>query len=88
MIALSAGNPRSLRNKILVKFVEPTDDVNKKLLSLSASEKAIEEVLEEVRNVYRKKKITLNEYLDKVRTLSEKQFISIATQRKIRANME
>jgi hypothetical protein len=65
------------------EFVKPEDDVSEKILDFLADETACEDAMEVVRHKFRKKKISLEEYLDSVRTLSNYQFMSMAKRRKI-----
>lgn len=65
------------------EFVKPEDEVSEYILDFLADETACEETIEVVRSRFRKKKISLEEYLDAVRTLSNQQFMSMAKRRKI-----
>ena len=71
--------------EILVKLVMPQEEIKKKMLGLEAKEKALEDALSECKRLFREKQVGLEEYLKRVRRLAEKQFIAIATQRKINA---
>ena len=79
---LSKNTPNKIVNLAL-----PQDSVSKDLLKIASSELAIEDTLTEIRHCYRKKKISLDKYLETVRTYSEKQFYNVASKRKILALM-
>ena len=81
---LDRGSTTSAK-EMLVRAVMPQNEVKKKLLTLESRERAIEDTISEVKILYRSKKIDLNTYLDRIRSLAEKQFKAIATQRKIKA---
>ena len=65
------------------EFVKPEDDVSEKILDFLSDETSCEDTMEIVKSKFRKKQITLEEYLDSVRTLSSYQFMSMAKRRKI-----
>lgn len=73
------------KQKKPIDYAMPEDEVSKKLLNIAAAELALEDWLSEAKSCYRRKLLSLEEYLDQVRSLSEKQFKNIATKRKIMA---
>ena len=64
-------------------FICPEDEVSDLILDYLAEEKACDETLDAIKEQFRKKKITLNEYLDGARSISETQFMCMAKRRKI-----
>lgn len=65
------------------EFVKPEDEISEHILEFLADETACEETMEYVKSRFRKKKITLEEYLESMRTLSSQQFTSMSKRRKI-----
>lgn len=65
------------------EIVKPEDEVSEKMLEYLADETACEEAMEVIRSKFRKKKITIDEYLESVRTLANHQFMSMSKRRKI-----
>jgi len=61
------------------------DGVSEMLLEIMAKEQATEDILEMVKSYYRKKTITLGQYLETVREQSEEQFYNLAMKRKVLA---
>lgn len=55
------------------------------LLEIMAKEQATEDILEMAKSYYRKKTITLGQYLETVREQSEEQFYNLAMKRKVLA---
>lgn len=66
------------------EVVKPEDNVSHgQILEFLADETACEDTIDVVKAKFRKKQISLEEYLDSVRTLSNYQFMSMAKRRKI-----
>lgn len=65
------------------EFVKPEDEISENILEYLADETACEETMEYVKARFRKKKISLEEYLESIRTLSSYQFMSMSKRRKI-----
>lgn len=65
------------------EFVKPEDEVSEQLLNFLADERACEETIDMLKSRFRKKKISLDDYLESVRSLSNQQFMSMAKRKKI-----
>ena len=65
------------------EFISPEDDVSDLIISFFADEKAWEETMDIIKDRFRHKKITLDQYLDAIRNLSNEQFMCMAQRRKI-----
>eukprot|EP00345_Euplotes_harpa_P008279 CAMPEP_0168332848 /NCGR_PEP_ID=MMETSP0213-20121227/9221_1 /TAXON_ID=151035 /ORGANISM="Euplotes harpa, Strain FSP1.4" /LENGTH=305 /DNA_ID=CAMNT_0008336989 /DNA_START=185 /DNA_END=1103 /DNA_ORIENTATION=+ len=64
-------------------LVMPEDDVSGYILDYLSDEKACEETMEIIKERFRKKKISLDDYLESVRSLANQQYMSMAKRRKI-----
>jgi hypothetical protein len=64
--------------------VDNKEDEHKLYLDdIKAKEHTVEDTIDLCKKAYRKKRITLSEYLDTVRELSEEQFLNLAMRQKI-----
>lgn len=69
-------------------MVTPDDSLSLQLLKLHSSELALENWMTEAKKCFKKHKISLEEYLETVRQLSDQQFLNIANKRKIMAHVK
>lgn len=65
------------------EFVKPEDKVSEKMIDFIADETACEDTMDIIKSRFRKKKITMDEYLESVRNLANHQFMCMAQRRKI-----
>ena len=60
------------------EFITPEDEISDHIITFLADEKAWEETMGVIKERFRKKKISLDDYLDATRTLSNEQFMCMA----------